>query len=306
MWFFNRVFTPPKNKNPEKELYRKVREIQIHSRKMVNDVMAGEYQSAFKGRGMEFDTVREYQEGDELRMIDWNVTARYGHPYVKTFVEERELTVIFLVDISASGVFGTQIQQKREVIAELCGVLALNAMKKNDRIGLILFSDQIELYVPPKKGKTHVSRIIRELLFFKARHKKTDLNQALEYFNKLNKRKTVVFLVSDYLDDGYFKNMSATNQRHDLVAIEVQDPHEEKLPDIGIISLMDTETGETQMVDTHSQSWQRHYYLSRLQFNETKTNYFKKNSIDHLIIKCDQPYGRQLTTFFKNRARRNR
>ena len=211
MWPFGKVQAAPRQSVPEKELYRKVRNIQIRSRRMVNDVMAGEYQSAFKGRGMEFDAVREYQEGDEPRMIDWNVTARFGHPYVKNYIEERELTVIFLVDVSASGLFGSRQQLKKEVTAELCAVLAFNAIKKNDRVGLILFTDQLELFVPPNKGRTHVLRVIRELLFFAPQHKRTSINAALEFLNKTNKRKAVVFLVSDFLDRDYFKSMHLTS-----------------------------------------------------------------------------------------------
>jgi uncharacterized protein (DUF58 family) len=207
MFFFNKKTVQPSSNIPEKELLKKVRQIHIRSRRMVDDVMAGEYQSAFKGRGMEFDMVREYQEGDEERMIDWNVTARFGHPFVKSYIEERELTVIFLVDISASGQFGSQQQKKKETAAELCAILALNAIKKNDRVGLILFSDRIELFVPPQKGKTHVLRVIRELLFFKAKGLKTSINTAVEYFNKVIKKRAVVFLVSDFQDHDYFQTL---------------------------------------------------------------------------------------------------
>ncbi len=304
MWIFSKKKPAPEDIIPEKELYKKVRDIQIKSRRMVSDVMAGEYQSAFKGRGMEFDTVREYIEGDEPRMIDWNVTARYGHPFVKSYIEERELTVIFLVDISASGQFGSGTQLKKEVIAELCAVLAFNAIKKNDRVGLILFSDQVELFVPPKKGKTHVLRVIRELLFFKPQHVNTSINNALEYFNKVNKRKAIVFLVSDFLDSGFFKAMNLTNQRHDLVAMEVVDPHEAVLPGIGLVELEDPETGEIKMVDTSSKSWQHQYRMERLRFDEKKKNRFRKYKIDHVRIGTDEPFEHTLTKFFKRRASR--
>ncbi len=289
---------------PEKELLKKVRQIHIQSRRIVSDVMAGEYQSAFKGRGMEFDMVREYQEGDEERMIDWNVTARFGHPYVKSYVEERELTVIFLVDISASGLFGSFRQMKKEVAAELCAVLAFNAIKKNDRVGLILFSDQIELFVPPQKGKTHVLRVIRELLYFKPQHNKTSINTALEYFNRVNKRRAVVFLVSDFMDKDYFRNMNLTNKRHDLVAIEIFDPRENDLSNMGLIELNDPETGERRLVDTNSKSWQRYYQLTRLKVEEERRTNFHKYGIDHLQIQTNKPFEKDLIIFFKKRRLR--
>ena len=302
MWPFGKVQAAPRQSVPEKELYRKVRNIQIRSRRMGNDVMAGEYQSAFKGRGMEFDAVREYQEGDEPRMIDWNVTARFGHPYVKNYIEERELTVIFLVDVSASGLFGSRQQLKKEVTAELCAVLAFNAIKKNDRVGLILFTDQLELFVPPNKGRTHVLRVIRELLFFAPQHKRTSINAALEFLNKTNKRKAVVFLVSDFLDRDYFKSMHLTNKRHDLVAIEVLDPNEEELPCVGLIELQDPETGESRLIDSSHKKWRHYYRLERLKFDEVKRNNFHKFKIDHLKIRTDQPFEHKLTEFFKRRA----
>ncbi len=305
MWPFAKKNSVKRQPIPEKELYKKVREIQIRSRRMVNDVMAGEYQSAFKGRGMEFDTVREYQEGDEPRMIDWNVTARLGHPFVKSYIEERELTVIFLVDVSASGLFGSRRQLKKEVAAELCTVLAFNAIKKNDRVGLILFSDQIEFFVPPNKGKTHVLRVIRELLYFKPHHQKTSINDALEYLNKINKRKAVVFLVSDFLDRNYFKNMNLTNKRHDLVAIEVVDPNEEKVPDVGLVELQNPETGECQLVDTSNKKWQHYHRLERLKFDEAKKSNLHKYQIDHLKIRTNHSFEHALTEFFKKRAARS-
>ena len=304
MLFFKKKPSAEKSNLPEKALLQKVRQIHIRSRRMVNDVMAGEYQSAFKGRGMEFDMVREYQEGDEERMIDWNVTARLGHPFVKSYVEERELTVIFMVDISASGLFGTEKQFKKETAAELCAVLAFNAIKKNDRIGLILFSDQIELFVPPQKGKTHVLRVIRELLYFKAKGKGTSINNALEYFNKVNKKKAVVFLVSDFLDQDFFKNMNLTNKRHDLVAIEIFDPKEEELSGLGLVSLRDPESGDHCLVDTNSSSWKRTYQLTRSKAQEERKNEFLKYGIDLLRIQTHRPFDKDLIKFFKNRRLR--
>jgi len=287
---------------PEKELLKKVREIQIKSRRMVSDVMAGEYQSAFKGRGMEFDMVREYQEGDEPRLIDWNVTARMGHPYVKSFVEERELTVLFLVDISASGWFGSQKQLKKEVAAELCAVLAFNAMKTNDRVGLLLFSDQVELYIPAKKGKTHILRVIRELLCFQPQHRGTSINQALEYINRVHKRKAVVFLVSDFLDQGFYKNMNLTNRKHDLVALEILDPRERSLSNFGLVEMEDPETGERQLVDTSSREWQKNYQRLQVLYGNQKQTNFRKFGIDHLVVRTDRPFEHDLSLFFKQRG----
>lgn len=307
MWFFKKREEQEEEidqRAAEKELLKKVRQVQIRSRRMVNDVMAGEYQSAFKGRGMEFDMVREYYEGDEPRLIDWNVTARMGHPYVRSYVEERELTVIFLVDVSASGLFGSKHELKREVATELCAVLAFNAIRKNDKVGLILFSDQIELFVPPNKGRTHVLRVIRELLFFKPRHKKTSIKMALEYFNRVNKRKAVVFLVSDFLDQDFYRSMNLTNRRHDLVAIEVTDPEEEELSNVGLIEFQDPETGETALIDTSSKSWQHYYRMVRLQADEKKKTNFRTYGIDHLKISTDRPFEKDLMNFFKKRGAR--
>ncbi len=303
MFFFNKKFNPPANKIPEKELLRKVRQIHIRSRRMVDDVMAGEYQSAFKGRGMEFDTVREYQEGDEERMIDWNVTARFGHPFVKSYIEERELTVIFLVDISASGQFGSQQQQKKETAAELCAILAFNAIKKNDRVGLILFSDRIELFVPPQKGKTHVLRVIRELLFFKPTGKRTSINTAIEYFNKVIKKRAVVFLVSDFLDRDYYPNLTLTNKIHDLVAVEISDPREDDLAGFGLVNLYDPETGEIHLADTNSKTWNRYYQQITEQSKAERKTWFRKSGIDSIQIRTDKPFEKDLMMFFKRRRR---
>lgn len=306
MWFWKQNVSDqqPAQTPPEKELLKKVRQINIRSRRMVNDVMAGEYQSAFKGRGMEFDMVREYQEGDEERMIDWNVTARFGQPYVKSYVEERELTVIFLVDISASGQFGSEKQLKKEVATELCAVLAFNAIKKNDRIGLILFSDQIELYIPPKKGKTHVLRVIRELLYFQPRHHRTSIHSALDFLNRVNRRRAVVFLVSDFLDKDYFKNLNLTSKRHDLVAVEIVDPSETMPAPIGLVEMQDPETGEHLLVDTGNKAWRERYHSIRLKFDEERHAYLRKIGVDRLKVRTDQPFEHDLINFFKKRSLR--
>lgn len=304
MWFFKKPTPEKVPETPEKDLLKKVRTIQIRSKRLATDIMSGEYQSAFKGRGMEFDSVREYIEGDDPRSIDWNVTARYGHPYVKSFIEERELTVIFLVDISASGHFGSATHTKKEVIAELCGVLAFNAMKLNDKVGLLLFSDQVELFIPPQKGKKHILRIIRELLCFRPQHHKTSIRAALEYINRVSRKKAVLFLISDFLDEEYFKSMSLTNRRHDLVALEVLDPAEAMPPKVGLLEVEDAETGEIVMIDTHSDAWQHQYKLQRLKFDERKKREFRKHRIDHVKIFTDKPFEHQLTQFFKKRSLR--
>jgi uncharacterized protein (DUF58 family) len=304
MLFFKKKPEVKDQRLPEAELLKRVRQIHIRSRRMVNDVMAGEYQSAFKGRGMEFDTVREYQEGDEERMIDWNVTARLGHPYVKSYVEERELTVMFIVDISASGQFGTHKQLKKETAAELCAALAFNAIKKNDRVGLILFSDRIELFLPPQKGRTHVLRVIRELLYFKPGGKGTSINTALEYFNRIIKKRAVAFLVSDFLDEDYSKNLNLTNKKHDLVAIEIFDSKEDRLPNVGLIRLEDSETRESILVDSSSKAWNLFHQQKRLESCQKRESRFRKYGIDYLRISTNQAFEKDLIRFFKKRRMR--
>lgn len=301
MWFFKKPASPTMDKAPEKDLLKKVRAIQIKSNRLATDIMTGEYKSAFKGRGMEFDTVREYTEGDDPRSVDWNVTARFGHPYVKSFVEERELTVIFVVDVSASGKFGSEAHTKKEVIAELCGVLAFNAMKQNDKVGLLLFSDQVELFIPAKKGKKHMLRIIRELICFQPQHVGTSIETALEYINKVIRKKAVLFLVSDFAASDYFKSMSLTHRRHDLVALEVVDPAEETPPKVGLLEIEDAETKERTLVDTESREWRHQHKLQRLRFDERKKREFRKHRIDHLKLYTDRPFEHQLSQFLKKR-----
>jgi len=291
-------------KIPEKELLKRVRRLHIRSRRMVNEVMAGEYQSAFRGRGIEFDQVREYQEGDEERMIDWNVTARFGIPYVKSYIEERELTVHFLVDISASGRFGCRRQFKHEVAAEFCAVLAFSAIRKNDRVGPIPSSDQPELYVPAKTGQTHLLRTIRELLFIEPRHLGTSLDTALTFCNRVNRRRAVIFLVSDFLDDGYLKNLRLTNQRHDVVAVEIIDPMEKEIPTLGLIELEDPETGIRAMVDTSDPRWRREFQRQRAHFDDARRHAFRQAGIDQLTIYTDRPFEQDLVRFFKKRSLR--
>ena len=233
-----------------KELLKQVKQIEIRTRGIVNDVFSGEYHSVFKGRGMEFSEVREYNFGDDIRNIDWNVTARFGHPYIKIFEEERELTVMLLVDMSGSLVFGSVEKTKQQIAAELSAILAFSALKNNDKVGLILFTDRIEKFVPPRKGKSHSLRIIREVLSFEPQGKATNLRQALEYFNHTIKKKAIVFLISDYIDGGYDKILRIVGKKHDLIGVILRDPREKSLLDAGLIKFLDAETGEIRFLDT--------------------------------------------------------
>ncbi len=233
-----------------REILKKVRQIEIKTRGMVNQIFSGEYHSVFKGRGMEFSEVREYQFGDDIRTIDWNVSARFNHPFVKIFEEERELTVMLVVDLSNSGNFGTASFMKNEIAAEICAVLAFSAIKNNDKVGLILFTDKIEKFVPPKKGRAHILRIIRELISFEPTGSGTNIREALEYFNHVNKKRTIAFLISDFIDEGYDKILKIISRKHDVIAVEISDPREEELPAVGLLKLRDAETGVERWVDT--------------------------------------------------------
>ena len=289
-----------------KEIIRKVRRIEIRTKKLVNDVFSGEYHSIFKGRGMEFEEVREYQPGDDIRIIDWNVTARYGYPFVKKFTEERELTVMLLVDASSSGEFGTAQRMKGEIAAELCSVLAFSAIKNNDKVGMIIFTDKIEKYVAPKKGSSHVLRLIREVLYFKPEHQRTDINCALEFLGRIIKRRCVVFLVSDFLSTGYEKRLSVANKRHDVVAIKIVDPREVELPNAGFIELEDTETGEQILIDTKDSRVRKSFqdYAMTEQTNLDMT--FRSMDLDNIQIVTDRSYVEPLMAFFRARAKRFR
>ena len=293
-----------KSELPEKSILEKIRKIEIRTRRLVNDVMAGEYQSAFKGHGMAFDSVREYYEGDDIRSIDWNVTARAGHPYIKTFIEERELTVFFLVDISASQGFTSQEKTKKDVAVELCAVLAFNAIKNNDRVGLILFSDQVELFVPPKKGKIHALRIIRELLYYKPKHNKTDLKKALDYLNRIARKSVVAFVLSDFIDQGFEKTLKITAKKHDLVAVEVVDPREFSIPEMGLVEFQDTETLERVVIDTSDPQWREAVLQQQTQLQEEKKHLFSKLKIDTLHVQTDKPFDHDLVEFFLKRGLR--
>jgi uncharacterized protein (DUF58 family) len=289
-----------------KDIIKKIRRIEISTNRLVTNIFAGEYESAFKGRGMEFDEVREYQHGDEVRTIDWNVTAKMGHPFVKKFVEERELIMILLVDVSGSTEFGTYQQKKSDIIAEISALLAFAAIRNNDKVGLICFTDQVELFIPPRKGKKHVLRLIRDILYCEPKRVTTDLGEALSFLERIQKRKSVVFLISDFRDDNYEKPLKRINPRHDLVAISVADRRETEFPDIGLIELEDTETGEIILFDSSSTKTRRHFQEKNLdEINKRKKN-FLKNKIDNIEINTDQPYTQSLIHFFQYRHRKDR
>lgn len=287
-----------------KEILKKVKRIEIATRGVVNEIFSGEYHSVFKGRGMEFSEVREYQYGDDIRTIDWNVSARMDHLFVKVFEEERELTVMLLVDVSSSGNFGTASQMKGEIAAELCAVLAFSAIKNNDKVGLIIFSDKIEKFIPPRKGKQHVLRVIREILYFKPEDSQTNLNVALEFLIKVIRRRSIVFLVSDFMTEEYEKALQVTNKKHDVIAIDIIDPREVELPNIGFIELEDAETGETVLVDT-SHSHVRSGFFSRSEHERLKREkFFKSIGVDNINIFTDRSYIEPITRFFRMRAKR--
>ena len=286
------------------ELIKKIRYIQIFSSRAVNASFAGQYESVFKGRGMQFDEVREYTPGDDIRDIDWNVTARTGKAYIKRFVEEREMTLLFAVDLSASGEFGTVNKMKNELAAEFCAVLAFAASKNNDKVGLLIFTDQIELYIPPKKGSRHVLRLIRELLAFEMPKRKTDIPLGLDYVAKVLRKRATVFVVSDFIETGYKKSLSLLNKRHDVVAVPVRDRVEMAMPNVGLIELEDAETGEVLLVDTASGQFQRGYSGRSQADFEDLTDLLRSINVDSIPIQTDQPYMHDLVQFFHMRHRR--
>ncbi|MCH8018230.1 DUF58 domain-containing protein [candidate division KSB1 bacterium] len=289
-----------------KEILKKVKRIEIQTRGLVNDIFSGEYHSVFKGRGMEFSEVREYQIGDDIRLIDWNVSARMGHPFVKVFEEERELTVMLLVDVSSSADFGTVERMKGEIAIEICALLAFSAIKNNDKVGLIIFTDRIEKFVPPKKGKTHVLRVLRELLYHEPEGKGTDISLALEYLSRIITRRSVVFLVSDFISDDYQKAMQIANKRHDLVAITITDPREIELPNIGLVELEDAETGEIIMLDTADSTTRQTFARQTSNSREERDKNLRSMNVDSIDIRTDVSYIEPLIKFFRMRARRFR
>lgn len=286
-----------------KELLKKVRKIEIKTRRLSDHIFSGEYHTSFKGRGMTFSEVRQYQFGDDIRAIDWNVTARYNEPYVKVFEEERELTMMLMVDISGSESFGTQNAFKKDVVTEIAATMAFSATQNNDKIGLILFSDQIELFIPPKKGRSHVLRIIRELIEFHPKSNKTNISQALRFFSGVIKKKAIVFMISDFMtDDDYEKTLKIAGKKHDLTGIRVYDTREEKMPNIGMVNMMDAETGETLLVDTGSKSvrmeYEKHYQDKIKYFKET----FSKSGSGTVNTRVDESYVTKLLGYFKSRG----
>ncbi|HUV12607.1 MAG TPA: DUF58 domain-containing protein [Acidobacteriota bacterium] len=289
-----------------KEVLKKVRRIEISTRGLVNDVFSGQYHSVFKGRGMDFSEVREYQFGDDVRTIDWNVTARTGHPFVKVFEEERELTVMLLVDVSSSNDFGTADRMKGEIAVEICALLAFSAIKNNDKVGLIIFSDQIEKFVPPRKGRQHVLRVIRELLYHQPQNKGTDIGLALGYVNRVVRRRSVTFLVSDFFDEGFERALRVANRRHDVIAIRVSDRREVEIPPVGLIELEDTETGERLLLNSSDAGFRNLYSEEIGQVNSCLEKTFKSTKVDYIQIWADQPYDAPLIRFFKERGRRIR
>ncbi len=288
------------------ELAKKIRAIQIRTSKTVNSVLAGEYESAFKGRGMEFDEVREYQPGDDIRTIDWNVTARTGVPYVKQYVEERELTVFFLVDLSASGAFAGVERTKNELAAELTGLLAFSAVKKNDKVGMIVFTDSIETFIPPKKGISHVLRLIREILYFQPSRRKTDITAALDFLGRVLRKRAVVFLVSDFIAADFSRPLRVLAKRHDLITVSITDPRERELPDVGLVELEDAESGETMLLDCGSREVRSRYRQLAEQRHQELSSLFSAMNVDHIPLQTDQDYVVDLIRFFRTREKRRR
>lgn len=284
------------------ELLKKVRKIEIKTRGLSSHIFSGEYHSAFKGRGMAFSEVREYTPGDDIRSIDWNVTARFNTPFVKVFEEERELSVVLVVDVSASGAFGTHKQFKQDLITELCAVVAFSASQNNDKIGVIFFSDKIEKFIPPKKGKTHVLRIIRELIEFKPENKKTNIEVALKYLANVIKKRSIVFLISDFYSDTNYKDaLKIANKKHDLVALRIVDKTEIELPQVGLVKLKDNETGKIAWINTDDKQFRKQFAVNHLKFEEELKDTFNRSGIDAAKIFTHESYVKPLMNLFKNR-----
>ena len=289
----------------EKELLKKIQRIEIFTNRLVNTVFAGEYESVFKGQGITFDEVREYQAGDEIRTIDWNVTARMGQAYIKKYVEERELVMMLVVDMSASTSFGSIVETKAEIAAEIAALLAFSAIKNNDKVGLICFTDTVEHFVAPRKGKRHVLRVVRDILHFQPKQSGTNIETALAFVDQVIKPHSVVFLISDFKNTGYEKQLRLSSKRHSLIAITLQDRRELELPDVGLIELEDAETGETMVVDTRSEGARQLYTELNQRADAERRQIFRANQIDAIHIRTDEPYVKPLIQFFRQRATRN-
>jgi uncharacterized protein (DUF58 family) len=284
------------------ELLKKVRKIEIKTRGLSKQIFSGEYHSAFKGRGMAFSEVREYTPGDDVRSIDWNVTARFNSPFVKVFEEERELSVMLMVDASASGLFGTHEKIKQDLITELCAVVAFSASTNNDKIGIIFFTDKIEKFIPPKKGKSHVLRIIRELINFEPQNKTTDIEVPLRFLTNAIKKRTIAFLISDfYAPFNYTDALKISNKRHDVVAVRIVDKAELELPDVGLIKLRDNETGKVVWVDSGSKHFRKQYAVNRVKFDHDLKDLFNRSGIDATIVHTNESYVKPLMNLFKKR-----
>ena len=284
-----------------KDLLKKVRKIEIKTRRLSDHVFGGEYHSTFKGRGMTFSEVRQYQFGDDVRAIDWNVTARYNEPFVKVFEEERELTLMLIVDVSGSEFFGTTQQFKRDILTEIAATLSFSALQNNDKVGLLLFSDQVELFIPPKKGRSHILRIIRELLEFEPKSKATDIGNALAFLSGVLKKKAIMFILSDFMDDGYEKTLRVAARKHDLTGIRVYDKLEEEMPNLGIVPMVDSETQAIQWVNTSSKKVRQQYAIYNIERKENFKNTFKMNGAGTIDCRLDESYVKKLLGYFKAR-----
>jgi uncharacterized protein (DUF58 family) len=285
-----------------KELLKKVRKIEIKTRRLSDHIFGGEYHSTFKGRGMTFSEVRQYQFGDDVRNIDWNVTARYNEPYIKVFEEERELTMMLVADVSGSEFFGTDKQFKNEIVTEVAATLAFSAMQNNDKIGLILFTDEVELYIPPKKGKSHVLRIIRELLEFKPKSKRTDVSQAIKFLSSVMKKKAITFILSDFIAEDYEQTLKIAANKHDITGIRIYDEREETIPSLGMVQMEDEETGELRLINTSSKKIRRNYesyYKERVDYYEET---FKRSGSGVINVRTDESYVKKLLGYFKRRG----
>jgi len=286
------------------EIFKKVRKIEIKTRGLSNQIFSGEYHSSFKGRGMAFSEVREYQYGDDIRNVDWNVTARFNHPYVKIFEEERELTVILLIDVSASNSFGTKNQMKADLITEIAAVLSFSAIQNNDKVGVIFFSDKVEQFIPPKKGSSHILRIIRELIDFQAESKGTDIAEALRFFTNAIKKKSTAFLISDFMDEGFEKALQIANHKHDLIAVRVTDRRETELPNVGLLRAMDPETGKVRWIDTSSKKARLNYNKWAAEKSKRLDMTLSRYGIDMVRVYTGRDYVKPLMNLFKKRSAR--
>jgi len=286
-----------------KEILKKVRKIEIKTRRLSDHIFSGEYHSSFKGRGMTFSEVREYQFGDDIRNIDWNVTARYNQPYIKVFEEERELTMMLVVDISGSQLFGTTSQFKKDTITEIAATLAFSAIQNNDKVGLILFSDAVELFIPPKKGKSHVLRIIRELIEFKPKSKKTNLDEALKYLSNVMTKKAIVFVLSDFMDKSYEQTLKIVGKKHDVTGVRVYDKHDAEISNLGLLPLLDSESGETIMVNTGSKSVRNAYRAHYLELAAFYKTTFSKSGAGTISTEVDESYVKKLLGYFRQKGK---